>query len=56
MINKSFVLAYAAVWFSTALAVCVGLYFTRDVRCLFFMLIPTLIRVYTNEKTEEEGQ
>jgi hypothetical protein len=52
MINKSFVLAYASVWFSTALAVCVGLYFTRDVRCLFFLLIPVLVSVHTEEEEQ----
>lgn len=50
MINKSFVFATAVVWFSVALAVCVGLYFTREVRCLFFMLIPLLVRIHTKEE------
>lgn len=49
MTNKSFVLAYSAVWFSVALTVCVALYFTRDARCLWFMLIPCIVHVETTE-------
>ena len=45
--DKYIWLAVAAIWFSTALAVSVGIYFTRVWQCLFFMLIPTFISVKT---------
>lgn len=43
--NKYFVLTVAAVWFSSALAISVSLYFTRDMRSLWFLIVPLLTRV-----------
>lgn len=43
--NKYVWLTVAAIWFSTALAVSVGIYFTHVWQCLFFMLIPGFINV-----------
>ena len=45
-----------AIWGSTALAIGVAIYFTHDMRCLWFLLIPACVRIKTNEdntKTEE---
>ena len=42
--NKNAYFAYSIIWLSTAMAVSVGIYFTHSVHCLWFMLIPTLIR------------
>ena len=39
---RSFALILLAVWGSVAVAISVGLYFTRDIRCLFFFIIPLL--------------
>ena len=32
-----------AVWLSVSIAISVGLYFTHDMRCLWFLLIPAFI-------------
>ena len=32
-----------AVWGSTAIAIGVAIYYTHDMRCLWFLLIPALI-------------
>lgn len=39
------VIVIVAIWLSSALAISVGLYCTHDIRCLFFLLIPALMRV-----------
>ena len=32
-----------AVWLSSALAIAVAIYFTHDMRCLWFLFIPTFV-------------
>ena len=44
MKNKG-VMAIIAIWLSSALAISIGLYYTHDIRCLFFLLIPAFIRI-----------
>ena len=56
MINKSFVMVMGILWFSMALVVCVGIYFTRSGSCLFFMLIPTLVTIHTVEEEDEDAK
>ena len=43
-----------AIWGSTALAIGVAIYFTHDMRCLWFLLIPACVRIKTNEDKEKE--
>jgi len=43
-------LAIAAIWTACAMAIIAGLYFTRSIHCLWFMLIPALINVRTGGK------
>lgn len=43
--NYEFALALAAIWGSSALAACAGLYLTKDPKCLFVMLIPAAMNV-----------
>ena len=50
-----FVLAIAAIWVPCAVAVSVGLYFTRDIRCLWFLLIPARISVKTGSSDNSDG-
>ena len=49
--NQAIAAMVWAVWFSTALAVGAGLYFTHDMRCLWFMIIPALMSL---KKTTKE--
>ena len=44
-----------AVWGSTALAVSVGIYFTNDMRCLWFMIIPMLMRIKSDDSKEDKS-
>ena len=55
--NKYFVLTVASIWFASALAISVSLYFTRDMRSLWFLLVPLLTGVRVEkEKTNEENE
>ena len=36
-----------AIWGSTALAIGIAVYYTHDIRCLWFLLIPTFIRFHS---------
>lgn len=49
---KYFAISVASVWFSSALAISVSLYYTRDMRSLWFLIVPLLTRV-TMEKGEK---
>lgn len=37
----------AAIWGSSAIAISVGLYYTHDIKCLWFLIIPSLMQVNT---------
>ena len=50
--NYEFVLALAAIWVPSAAAVIAGLYFTKDPKCLFGMLIPAAINVTSKPATK----
>lgn len=56
--NKGFFIAYSSMWFATALAVIAGLYYTHSIHCLWFMLIPTIIRLrsISDDKTNDKGE
>lgn len=41
-----------AIWFSTAIAVSIGLYYTQDIKCLWFMLIPALMNIKGSNSTD----
>lgn len=62
MIRNSLALSLLAVWLSTALAVGAGLYFTHDMRCLWFMVIPLFMNIraehttHNNEENKDEPQ
>lgn len=34
-----------AIWGSAAIAIGIALYYTHDMRCLWFLLIPTVMRI-----------
>jgi len=51
-----------AIWGSTAIAIGIAIYYTHDMRCLWFLLIPMTMRTQhvdhtevKKEKTDEEG-
>ena len=57
MSSKSGAIAVCAIWISTALAVSVGIYVSKNPKCLWFMLIPLFMRVSTrSEGTESEDK
>ncbi len=43
-----------AIWGSTAMAIGIALYYTHDIRCLWFLLIPACMRYRSNDKAESE--
>lgn len=45
-----------AIWGPTAIAISVALYYTHDIRCLWFLLIPVCISVRGNDKGESEDK
>lgn len=45
-----------AYWGSTAIAIGLALYFTHDMRCLWFLLIPAFIRIKTGEEQRKEEE
>ncbi len=56
--KKGWEIAYGSMWFETALAVIAGLYFTHSIHCLWFMLIPTIMRFrsISDDKTNDKGE
>ena len=34
-----------AIWGSTAIAIGLAIYYTHDIRCLWFLLVPALINI-----------
>ena len=52
----SFAVAVASIWAASALAIIAGLYFTKDMRCLWFLLIPACVGVRTGKKEESNNE
>lgn len=49
---KSIWFAYAMMWVAVSVAVSIGLYFTRNIHCLWFLLIPSFVSVKHDSKDE----
>ena len=45
-----------AVWGSTAIAIGIALYYTHDMRCLWFLLIPACMSFRSNDKIKSEDK
>ena len=45
-----------AVWGSTALAIVAALYFTNDMRCLWFLLVPIFLGFHTEDNKENKDE
>lgn len=43
-----------AIWGSAAIAISVAIYYTHDIRCLWFLLIPMCMSVRGSNKAESE--
>lgn len=45
-----------AVWGSTAVSIGIALYYTHDMRCLWFLLIPMFMRIRSDDEAEREEE
>ena len=45
-----------AIWGPTALAISVAVYYTHDMRCLWFLLIPMCMSIRHDDKTKSEDE
>ena len=48
--------AILAVWGSVAITIGIAVYYTHDMRCLWFLLIPAFISFRSNDKAESEDK
>lgn len=48
--------AYATVWLSVSIAVSVGIYFTRNIHCLWFLLVPSFVSIKTSTKDQDNRE
>lgn len=48
--------AILAVWLSSAIVIGIALYYTHDMRCLWFLLIPACMSFRSNDKAESEDK
>lgn len=44
----------AMIWVSVASAVIAGLYYTHDIKCLWFLIVPLFTRVKVKTEAKEE--
>lgn len=52
--NKWPWVAYGMMWIATAAAVIAGIYYTKSIHCLWFLLIPAGKRIMYENKEENE--
>lgn len=45
--------AYAMMWVAVSVAVSIGLYFTKNFNCLWFLLIPSFVSLSQKEDNKE---
>lgn len=45
-----------AVWGSAAIAIGIAIYYTHDMRCLWFLLIPACISFRNNDRESEDKE
>lgn len=48
--------AVLAIWGSTAIAIGIALYYTHDMRCLWFLLIPACMSYQSKSNNNEESE
>lgn len=49
-------LAYGVAWISTAIAVSIGIYYTKDVNCLWALLLPAYIGISSNDNKDSKKE
>ena len=49
---KGIYFAYAMMWVAVSVAVSIGLYFTRNIHCLWFLIIPLFVSVKHEPKDD----
>ena len=49
-------LAYAIMWIAVSVAVGIGLYFTRNIHCLWFLTIPSFVSLKDSVKDKKEKE
>lgn len=49
MDNKWIYIAYSMTWFSTAIAISVAIYVSKSISSLWFLLLPSMIRITNDE-------
>lgn len=54
--NKLVLIMYGLVWVSVSIPISIAIYFTHNINCLWFFIIPALIRVKTNDKGDEDEE
>ena len=47
-------IAYGCAWISVSLAVSVGVYYTHNIHCLWFLLVPLFISIKTREEKDNK--
>lgn len=52
--NKLFWIGYGLMWLSVGISISIGIYYTHDIKCLWFFIIPALIRFKTGEDENEK--
>lgn len=52
--NKLVMIGYVLIWVSVSISISIGIYFTHDLKCLWFLIIPALIRIKTEEDKDEK--
>ena len=50
---KSIWFAYAMMWVAVSVAISIGLYFTRNIHCLWFLIVPSLVSVKLDSKNKD---
>lgn len=50
---KSIWFAYAMMWVAVSVAVSIGLYYTRNIHCLWFLIIPLFVSVKHDSKNKD---
>ena len=53
---KGIYFAYAIIWVAVSVAVIIGLYFTRNIHCLWFLIIPLFVSVEHDSKDEADSK
>ena len=54
--TKLVLIVYGLMWVSVSIPVSIGIYLTHNINCLWFLIIPALIRVKTKDEGDEDEE